>query len=68
MLLVYLKDCNTVLQMSKRMLKTLERTRFANSPIVAVAANPGSADQVNMSTQLSIDNIISPETRHKNNN
>ena len=27
--------------MTKRMLKTLENTKFANSPVVAVAAKPG---------------------------
>ena len=27
--------------MKKRLLKTLEPTKFANSPIVAVAAKPG---------------------------
>ena len=27
-------------KMSKRLLKTLENTKFANSPIIAVAANP----------------------------
>ena len=28
-------------QMSKRILKTLESTRFANSPVLPVAAKPG---------------------------
>lgn len=34
-------------KMSKRLLKTLENTKFANSPIVAVAANPGTGDSLN---------------------
>ena len=29
------------LQMTKRMLKTLENTRFAGSPVIPVAAKPG---------------------------
>lgn len=40
--------------MTKRMLKTLEKTKFADSPIIAVAANPGAAEQVK---GLSIINI-----------
>lgn len=34
---------STIEKMSKRLLKTLENTKFANSPIVAVAANQQSA-------------------------
>jgi hypothetical protein len=29
------------LQMTKRLLKTLENTRFAGSPVIPVAAKPG---------------------------
>lgn len=35
-------------QVTKRMLKTLENTRFSGSPIVAVAANPGAAENVSL--------------------
>jgi len=30
--------------MKKRMLKTLENTKFANSPVIAVAANVGASE------------------------
>lgn len=33
------KRANVIEKMSKRLLKTLENTKFANSPIVSVAAN-----------------------------
>ena len=45
---VIVMSANSILlfQMTKRMVKTLEKTRFANCPIVAVAANPGALEQV----------------------
>ena len=38
------KKAATIEKMKKRMLKTLESTRFANCPILAVAAKPGGPD------------------------
>lgn len=35
------KRAAAIEKMSKRLLKTLETTRFVNSPIVSVAARPG---------------------------
>jgi len=35
--------------MSKRLAKTLEPTLLNGSPVVAVAANPGAAEQVSVS-------------------
>ena len=40
------------------MLKTLENTRFANSPIVPVAANVGASDDVKDIQRIGMDDLI----------
>ncbi|XP_057295904.1 selenocysteine-specific elongation factor-like [Hydractinia symbiolongicarpus] len=52
------KQRKTVIEkMQKRMLKTLENTRFANSPVVAVAAKTGGAES-DSSESIGIQNLI----------
>ena len=44
--------------MKKRMLKTLENTRFANSPIIPCAANVGASDDTNEIRRIGMDDLI----------
>ena len=44
--------------MTKKMSRTLESTRFAGAPIVAVAAKPGGPDTPDTESALGIDKLI----------
>ena len=61
----------TIEKMSKRLWKTLENTKFANSPIVAVAANQQSsnaeAEKENLDQQMSNLSVASQEKAENNN-
>lgn len=52
-------------KMKKRLLKTLEPTKFSNSPIIAVAAKPGgpeSTDEANADDMMNLLNTLKQQT------
>ena len=44
--------------MSKRLSRTLDTTRFAGAPIVAVAAKPGGPDAPETETATGVDTLV----------
>ncbi|KAF6027844.1 EEFSEC [Bugula neritina] len=52
------KRASSIEKVTKRMLKTLENTRFSGSPIVAVAANPGAAENPDLSNCVGVADLI----------
>nr|AGP03156.1 selenocysteine-specific elongation factor [Amblyomma maculatum] len=43
---------------TKRLKKTLEKTKFADAPIISVAANPGGAEDAGQAAALGLDGLV----------
>lgn len=52
------KRAASVEKMSKRILKTLEKTKFANCPVVAISARPGGGDLSTDVAPLGLDQLL----------